>query len=474
MPKASPQQLRCLIAFALYWSWTFCVALTNTFSLGAQFGPMGNPWLVSTTFHALTLILFIVAEKRFPRAIQPRSIFVLMPSACLGGFALVLSSTVGGQAVGDLAFMVVGSAMTGIGTGLFIIAWARPFAECFSDRGYLLALYASIVLSAVVNVTLSVLPGQAFLIVCVVMPVVFAMMVPFSPDDGAAPKGEASKVPASSGLPEEYRLSWRFAAFCLVFPIPLGLFQTWFKGSIGIQESWIAVLAPSVIVLIIVAAAELLAEKRGVRRFSERLVMPIMVAGLFIWTSFDEGLGIATGCFVFVSQQIMSVVLYARFASIGSKGDISPTKSYALGVAMTDAGFLVGMAAANVAEFIAPGNFGNVVLCVAYVLVIVAFVATGEDFGSLRGKRAADGPFESLGQVGARHGLTQREQELLEYLVSGKSVPAIASEVYLSVNTVRTHIAHIYQKFDVHSRDELVDAIDNEAIRGVFPGKQLH
>lgn len=471
MSKASPQQLRCFVAFALYWSWTFCVALTSTFSLGAQYGPMGNPWLVSTVFHALTLVLFVVVEERFPRAVGSRFVSVLMPSACLGGFALVLASTISGTA-NTLAFMIVGSAMTGIGTGLFIVAWSRPFVGCFSNRGYLLALYTSIVLSAIVNVMLSVLPRPAFLIACIIMPIAFAMLVPVFADGGDVSEGAKSKGKGLD-LTEEYRPSWRFAAFCLVFPIPLGLFQTWFKGSIGIQESWISVLAPSVVILTIMVATELMAEERGVRRFSERLVMPVMVAGLFVWSSFGEGSGIATGCFVFVSQQIMSVVLYARFASIGGKGDISPTKSYALGVAMTDAGFLVGMAAANAAEFIAPGHFGNVVLCVAYVLIIVAFVATGEDFGSLKGKRAADGgplrPLESLKLVGAQRGLTQREQEILGYLVSGKSVPAIASEVYLSVNTVRTHIAHIYQKFDVHSRDELVDAIDDEMIYQSFP-----
>ena len=47
--------------------------------------------------------------------------------------------------------------------------------------------------------------------------------------------------------------------------------------------------------------------------------------------------------------------------------------------------------------------------------------------------------------------LTQREQEILEYAVLGYSRGEIASELGLSVNTVRTHVQHVLRKLGVHS-----------------------
>lgn len=37
------------------------------------------------------------------------------------------------------------------------------------------------------------------------------------------------------------------------------------------------------------------------------------------------------------------------------------------------------------------------------------------------------------------------------------TVQEIAGELYLSVNTVRTHLQHVYDKLGVHRRHEVVD-----------------
>jgi DNA-binding NarL/FixJ family response regulator len=52
--------------------------------------------------------------------------------------------------------------------------------------------------------------------------------------------------------------------------------------------------------------------------------------------------------------------------------------------------------------------------------------------------------------------LTIREQEVLTRLVQGKSYSAIAEELFLSVDGVRYHLRHIYEKLQVKSRSEAV------------------
>ena len=58
--------------------------------------------------------------------------------------------------------------------------------------------------------------------------------------------------------------------------------------------------------------------------------------------------------------------------------------------------------------------------------------------------------------VGSRYnGLTSREREILQKLVTGRTSKEIAGELYISVNTVDTHRARIMHKLDVHSLTEL-------------------
>jgi len=56
--------------------------------------------------------------------------------------------------------------------------------------------------------------------------------------------------------------------------------------------------------------------------------------------------------------------------------------------------------------------------------------------------------------------LTQREEEVMNYLVRGRSIMAIANLTTLSQNTIKTHVQHIYQKLDIHSREELIVAVE--------------
>jgi LuxR family transcriptional regulator, maltose regulon positive regulatory protein len=54
--------------------------------------------------------------------------------------------------------------------------------------------------------------------------------------------------------------------------------------------------------------------------------------------------------------------------------------------------------------------------------------------------------------------LSQAETRVLRYLPTSLSVPEIADQLYVSVNTVRTHTRHIYDKLGAHRRQEVVDA----------------
>jgi LuxR family maltose regulon positive regulatory protein len=57
--------------------------------------------------------------------------------------------------------------------------------------------------------------------------------------------------------------------------------------------------------------------------------------------------------------------------------------------------------------------------------------------------------------------LSETELRVLRYLSTNLSAAKIASEIYVSVNTVKTHMRNIYMKLNAHSRSEAVEYARN-------------
>ena len=58
--------------------------------------------------------------------------------------------------------------------------------------------------------------------------------------------------------------------------------------------------------------------------------------------------------------------------------------------------------------------------------------------------------------------LTERETEVLKYLVDGMSYKLVAEKCFVSLDTVSSHVKNIYKKLQVHSKSEAV----GKAIKG--------
>jgi len=60
-----------------------------------------------------------------------------------------------------------------------------------------------------------------------------------------------------------------------------------------------------------------------------------------------------------------------------------------------------------------------------------------------------------IGSLNLAEPLTARETEVMRLLIRGKTYKAIAAELFVSENTIRTHVKSIYYKAGVTSRAEL-------------------
>ncbi|MDR9416464.1 MAG: response regulator transcription factor [Gracilimonas sp.] len=72
--------------------------------------------------------------------------------------------------------------------------------------------------------------------------------------------------------------------------------------------------------------------------------------------------------------------------------------------------------------------------------------------------------FSKIEGASKNYQLTNREKEILQYVVEGSTKKAMALELDISFHTVDSHMRHIYEKLQVHSRSEAVYKAVNEKL----------
>ena len=89
-------------------------------------------------------------------------------------------------------------------------------------------------------------------------------------------------------------------------------------------------------------------------------------------------------------------------------------------------------------------------------LIALVFMGVGVWVGAKLFRRPAPAAFEPNTRAQASLGISEREFEVLEHLAAGRSNKEIAGKLNVSPNTVKTHVARLYEKLEVKRRTEAI------------------
>jgi len=90
-------------------------------------------------------------------------------------------------------------------------------------------------------------------------------------------------------------------------------------------------------------------------------------------------------------------------------------------------------------------------------LVAVAFLVLGIVLGVRVFAAPAPAPFDGNPKAQAELGLSERELEVLHDLAAGRSNKEIAAHLHISPNTVKTHVARLFEKLGARRRTEAIN-----------------
>ena len=219
-----------------------------------------------------------------------------------------------------------------------------------------------------------------------------------------------------------------------------------------------------------------------------RVVMPVLAAMLVFLPFLSERYNLVFSMLLLGSYYFVALLITYLIAEAAQTRKVSP---YVLmGVAMGVARVCLAVALlSGYAAGVAGGGPGDeaehtmrylVIIVVVLYALCMALVFFSRDRKRRRAEEAsADAPNESAvgtdsvsvpeidstldaccASVAREGGLTEREAEILVYLARGRTKAYIADALFVTENTVRSHVRNIYSKLDVHTRQELLDLLE--------------
>lgn len=109
-------------------------------------------------------------------------------------------------------------------------------------------------------------------------------------------------------------------------------------------------------------------------------------------------------------------------------------------------------------------SFEDILLVLAFALIVVTFIffirfAPTLNESSIDSAKSTSN-YEALSRIAGKRGLTARETEIVLLVSQGYSAKTIAEMLYLSPETIRTHIKRIYRKLEVHSKQDIIKLVN--------------
>ena len=174
-------------------------------------------------------------------------------------------------------------------------------------------------------------------------------------------------------------------------------------------------------------------------------------------------------CMESSAWDLIVLFTWLTVADIARHSEIDSPLVFATGWAFYSVSFAIGSIVASAAISVDDDFTVAIVLMFALAMVGTFFLEVRDQdtkwiFAELSGEQTAapeDHPSidERCDVIGAQHGLTPRELEVMKLLCKGRTKSYIAETLYLTENTVRSHTKHLYTKLDVHSKQELMDLV---------------
>lgn len=465
----------------------FMAWIYGTFYSSMVWGGSGSvleaeyPWIASMLLSGLMGVSGCLAfGSRAPRALRPLPRAAIAAALLCGAGSLLVAwcSRVG---QGEPFVVVLCTVPVAVGFSVLTIAWGSRIADS-DDAMIEFSVPMSFIVARVLFALLAILPPDAALALLVLLPLASAVFLGRPPEERAEhpaslPRGSAAKAEDRPLLHVPGVVA--ATAVLLVFRVGYGVVSVVADGPAA-QGAWYfvsALLIPTVVFGVFVALA--LTSARCISSsLVTRWMLPVLLLA-FALVAVDGGIGHQGAV---MANSVASTILQAFFWLLLAKAAHRQPRSGPFFFSCYLAGLGVGMAAGEgigIALTVAFDDRGlwlslPFVVC-GLVTCIMALEGQARRFGTESEPCTSSVAFRSAScdesapdlidavlseqahRMAEAYRLSPREEEIVAHLLAGRNRPYIRDTLFISLNTVNTHIKNAFAKMEVHSQQELLD-----------------
>ena len=461
------QAVPAFVAFAAY---ALCnwLLTSRVFPIGTAQDPYCRD-VATLAEGALFLVVALVASRR-PRMLA-KPAFVALPCALsLAGAALLALPATGSPVLATLGITAL------LLSAVFVMLSAGCALARLDARLLPVCVLVGLGLSYLLRFALAGLEGTPALLLYVALQLatVFAGRSDVAATLDGLAHGETPEeltlTNPFSFLPKNHRLF-----------VCLGLFQLAYGIGLSFGEVNATPLATFAGVLPLMGAALFALVARRMPRLDTLFGMALLlVMSGFLFTGASQQLGAPiTSNLLEAGSSCFMLVFWPALAMLAARNRTGTLPLFAWSGFLLSVGVTAGAALGRL--FYAGTSAGVVLSSILSALVVLSMAAyamfgmRGFSFDGtvaslaaspeVRESAAPARPQSFLADMAAAAELTAREREVFELLAQGRNGGHIQRQLGVSYNTVKTHVAHIYTKFGVHSHQELIDLVEERAGR---------
>lgn len=461
-----------LLGFGYFQTWIYLAVMSPTL-FAAPLSGGSRPWMPLALSGLLVVSMALCVLVNADRPFAGRREVALAGSAAAGAGTVLLALSGGSDAL-----LLAALALVDAGKAVLMMGWGALWARIDLARmaGH---LTVSCVFSGVLYFALAALPPWMLVACLAALPLASALTLARCSDEPerAAPAEDEELTPPM----------WKAVAALVVVPVAYSLIRSIFAAGPMelLGESYRSVMAAylafAVLLAVFVGAHE--PPRVGVLY---RGAVTLLLFGFISFLALPSGaLGLASAA-TMMGYSLFSELVWLIRPSVEVRVGGWRGRVFGWGRLLLHASALAGLCLgswltqrqgdpAGVQAAAAP-----VAATVMTILIVVLAIniLSEKDFiqfaSPLRvekaGGRAASAPTPSAERsldaacaaVAGRHGLSEREGEVLGLLTRGRSLPYIEEALSISNSTARTHARNIYRKLDIHFRQALINLVESE------------
>ena len=420
----------------------------------------------------ISFILFIALEKSRGELSLNRNVQYLVTLSMVFGTLMIAASSYTSETY-SLVISSIGSVAMGLGMVPLLIAWGSIFSTANINQAEII-IPLSILLSMMLTVAVCLLTGWWSVMITASLPIISTTLL----RKGHAQINRLIQDQKIDVLYDSFPVkniwlsNWRIILLLVVFLTARTILRDYTMPGYSeyVSSRFIGIFAIGIIAAAVVTYLFLFNSKKISLIAMLQFVLPLSCASLLFTSIAPSNLLNVGFTMSFIAFINLDVFAWIKSSSLARSGGYSCTEAVGgVRLAVQGGGF-IGVILILLLPHLDTQLFMFILTIILIVTAMIAISGATQTDTTAPLQQAPieisdkelsrDGFPARYSKLGKDYGLSPRELEVFLLLSKGRDVPYIRDELCISRNTVNTHIKHIFGKLNIHSKQELLDLVE--------------